>query len=424
MDYETPQDFVEDWINVFTRDYSYCNELYAQGVLHVILGRCLINQRIVKRGSTSRPRVSLFYLQGPSSGKSSAYGMIYDVLDSLGIEIISPDELTDAALIGTIESETDAQGNTEYQVQEGVLADAEVMHYDEASVIIEPKSYQENTMTYLQKALNPIGSESNKITKELAHGDEIIVRPTCSLLLTSYMPDGLEDTVLNTGFLQRMITIPRDLTIEDRMAQTRKDIEALGEGRNDGDLEDLIMELKRIRNTYNEPVDFHWSDAAKKVLMKYQEDMFDQIKDTPIEVRRILEGFVPRMMEQLYRLSLHYCCMRRSTTIIPDDVNAGRPLIMTSLHMIIHWLEENPDIRDSDDAKADAGRRFRGLKEVIEHHDPIKGGYYGVSQIMSDLKKAWGLSETSCYRWIDIFEDKDWIDVRDHGTSKYVRVKR
>lgn len=424
MSFDNPDEFVNQWVNTFVRDYSYENELYAQGVLHVVLGRVLLNQRIVKRGSTTSPRVSLFYLQGPSSGKSSALSMVHEVLDALGIEMKSPDEMSDAALIGTIESVDDGEGGTEYEVREGALAEAEVMHYDEASVLIEPKSYQENTMTYLQKALNPLGSQSNEITKELAHGDEITVRPNCSLLLTSYMPDGLEDTVLNTGFLQRMITIPRDLTIEDRMAQTRQDIKALGQDANTGELKELIDELKRIRNTYQEPVNFEWTDAAKRVLLKYQEDMYNEIQDTPIQVRRILEGFVPRMMEQLYRLALHYTAMRRSNKITPDDVNGGRPLIMTSLHMMIHWMEENPDIRDDEGAQASAGKRLRGLQKVINEHDPIKQNYYGISQVMDDLKQVWSLSETSCYRWINIFEEKGWIETMESGTSKYIRLVR
>lgn len=419
MSFDSPQEFVDQWVDTFTTDYSYENELYGQGALHVILGRCLINQRIKKRGSKTAPRISMFYLQGPSSGKSSGYAMIHEVLNALGIEIKSPDETTDAALIGTVERETDDAGNETWVEEEGALAEAEVFHLDEGSVLINPKEYQQNMMTYLQKALNPLGSEQNKITKDLAHGDEITVRPECSLLITSYMPEGIEDTVLNTGFLQRMLVIPRNLTIEERMEQTKEDIQALGEERGEADLQDLIDELKRIRRHYREPREFSWSQA-KPALVKVQRDMFDEIRDTPIEVRRVLEGFIPRITEQLYRLSLHYCCMRRDTQVSSHDVRNATPLIMSSLHMIIYWLEENPELRTDEDNRADASKRFRTMQESMGEIEPVSGRYYGTSQLIDVLKSRWGLSETSCYRWFEVFEDKGWIDVVNQNGSKYI----
>ena len=420
-EFDKPQEFVNAWTNVFTRDYSYENELYGQGALHVILGRCLINQRIVKRGSTTAPRISMFYLQGPSSGKSSGYSMIYDVMDALGIQIMSPDETTDAALVGTVEKEIDEEGNETWEEQEGILSETEVFHFDEASVLINPKKYQANMMTYLQKALNAIGSEQNKITKKLAHGEEISIRPNCSLLLTSYMPEGIEDTVLNTGFLQRMIVIPRDLTIEERVSQTTQDIDALGEEASETELDDLINELKKIMRFYSDRKEFDWQ-YAKPTLKKYSEDMYDEIRNTPLEIRRLLEGFIPRIIEQLSRLALHYTCMRRDTTVLPKDVTHATRLPMTSLHMIIHWLEENPDVGDEQNRRTDASKRYRGLQEVVKESDPIFDEYYGVSQIMPDLEKVWGLSSTSCYRWISKMEEKGWIKTMERNGSKYVTL--
>lgn len=419
--FESPDEFVNSWVDVFTSDFSYRNELYGRGALHVILGRCLINQRIKKRGSEVSPRISMFYMQGASSGKSSGYAMIYQVLDELDISIKSPDETTDAALIGTVESEIDEDGNEVWEEKEGILAETEVFHFDEASVIINPKKYQENMMTYLQKALNPLGSEQNKITKKLAHGEEITIRPRCSLLLTSYMPEGIEDTVLNTGFLQRMLTLPRDLTIEDRIAQTTEDIDALGEEAKDADLEDLIIHLKKVRREYQEPKEFDWS-RAKPLLKKFSKEMYKTIRDTPIEVKRVLAGFVPRMTEQLYRLSLHYTCLRFDTKVQPEDVKNAAPLVMRSLNMLIYWLEENPELRSDNERSADASQRFRQLREVLKDHEPDDRGYYGLQQVMDDLKRAMNLSSTSVYNWMNVFKDKGWIKTRKKGKSKYFKV--
>lgn len=421
--YENPKDFVDSWVHTFTTDYSYKNPTYGRAVLHVILGRILVNQRIVKRGSEVAPRVSMFYLQGASSGKSSAYPMIYDVMSELGIDIMSPDELSDAALIGTIEQEVDEEGNEQFVDSEGILSDTEVFHFDEASVLINPKKYQQNMMTYLQKALNPIGSEQNKITKQLAHGEEITVRPTCSLLLTSYMPEGIEDTILNTGFLQRMIVVPRELTIDDRISQVTQDVDALGEDANETDLEDLILELKRVKKFYSERREFDWS-KAKPVIKKYAKQMFDTVRDTPRGVRKVLESFVPRQIEQMYRLAMHYCCLRRDTTVSPRDVREGAKLILKSFHMVVNWLEENPEMDTNGGNRDKAKKRYKGLLRVVNSRESNReDGFYGVNEIIDSLKKQWNLSESSCYNWINKLEDKGWVKVKRSGNSKFIKTK-
>lgn len=423
MTFDTPEDFVNSWVNVFTTDYSYKNPTYGRAVLHVILGRVLIDQRIEKRGSVTRPRISLFYLQGASSGKSSAYPMIYEVMEELNIDVMSPDELSDAALIGTVERVVDEEGNEVWEDQEGVLAETELFHFDEASVLINPKKYQKNIMTYLQKALNPIGSEQNAITKKLAHGDEITIRPNCSLLLTSYMPEKIVDTVLNTGFLQRMLVVPRELTVEDRWAQIEQDIEALGEDRNKADLDDLIEELKLLKRHYSDTqYDFEWH-RAKPAIKKWSNEMVDTARDTPREVREILMSFVPRQVEQMYRLALHYCCMRRDTVVSPDDVRKAAQLVLKSFHMIVHWMEDNPELNSDDNDKRDVASRFRTLTDVLSNYDPNKQGYYALPLVMDDLKQAWGLSGTSVYKWISRFEDKNWLYVERHNGQKFIRPR-
>ena len=205
------------------------------------------------------------------------------------------------------------------------------------------------------------------------------------------------------------------------MKQTELDIGALGEDRKEADLQELIDELKSIRRFYQQPKDFEWK-KAQPALVKYSRDMYEEIQDTPIQVRRVLEGFIPRMIEQLSRLSFHYCCMRRSTKISPRDVSNASRLVLTSLRMIIHWLEENPELRNDDDRKANASQRFRVMREIVNDLEANDKGYHRMSKVIPELKRAWGLSETSCYRWISVFEDKNWIELHEKGPAKYVKV--
>jgi len=424
MTFDNPQEFVEKWVDIFTRDYSYKNPTYARGTLHVILGRILVNQRIVKRGSTTSPRISMFYMQGASSGKSSAYPLVYEVMDNLGIDIKSPDELSDAALVGTVERTTDEEGNEVWEDREGILADTEVFHFDEASVLINPKDYQQNMMNYLQKALNPIDSEQNTITKKLAHGDEIQISPTCSLLLTSYMPEEIVDTILNTGFLQRMLVFPRRLTTNDRKDQINEDIAALGQESNRSDIGELIDEFRGIRRHFEDRREFSWG-TSKTSLRKYNRQMIDEVSNTNRQVKKIMESFVPRQIEIMARIALHHTCMRRDSEVKSVDVEYASKLVLKSFYMILNWLEDSQEIKEKTGSSVDNNidrDRFKKLTKVIKKSEHERDEWIGVNEILDQISHVWDLTNSSCYRQLEKFEEKGWIEKKKEHRSKYIKV--
>jgi len=135
-------------------------------------------------------------------------------------------------------------------------------------------------------------------------------------------------------------------------------------------------------------------------------------------------SFVPRQIEQMYRLALHYCCMRRDTIVRPSDVKSAATLVLKSFHMIVHWMEENPELNDNDEDERGVAQRYKGLMKVVgDFEDEGENGYYAVTLIMDDLKARWGLSQTSCYKWINRFEDKGWIYVERKNGQKYIKPR-
>ena len=169
--------------------YSFGNSTYGRLAAHILLGLAVKKCKIYSGPIYVDPRVSLFVIQPSATGKSTPWGLISKVAKEAGIDVDDVDEATDAALIGTIEQEEilDEETGTKktvYNKVMGKLATAELLHFDEGSMLMERSSHSAHAMTWFQKALNPLGSEQSKCTKKLAHGDQIEFYPSCSLLIT------------------------------------------------------------------------------------------------------------------------------------------------------------------------------------------------------------------------------------------------
>ena len=73
------EDFIKNFVDMFL-EHSYNNHLFAFLALHLILGRCTWQVRIPKKRLWLDSRVSFWYLAPPSSGKSTPYDFIREIL--------------------------------------------------------------------------------------------------------------------------------------------------------------------------------------------------------------------------------------------------------------------------------------------------------------------------------------------------------
>ncbi|MCK5027942.1 MAG: hypothetical protein KAS07_05980 [Candidatus Pacebacteria bacterium] len=373
------EDFTKNFIDVFL-EHSYNNHLFAFMSLHLILGRCLWKVKIPKKRLWLDGRISFWYLAPPSSGKSTPYDFISEILTSLenneGIHDV--DDASDAVLIG--------YDNEDGDRVKGILDRGGVVHWDEAAMLLGTTQYAEKTKAFLQKCLNPVGSGTNTCTREFKN-TVVSIDPYCSLYLTSYIPDKILEVVLGTGMLQRLLCVPKDVTTEDRKKNAYTDIDYLGtvSGGEDLGVEYFIERFKKINDKYNkEDTVFDWSEV-KPFFKGKSDNILNISKDSPNRVRKLMETFHPRYMDSMYILSMHHCCLRNDNIINSDDVEYAYRIISGCYTAILAWLEDEPTFNQS---KKKDQEYFKNVKTLFKNEKKI-----GSTTFFKKCCKMWNISE-------------------------------
>lgn len=372
-------DFINNFVNVFL-EHSYNNHLFAFLALHLILGRCTWQVQIPKKRLWLDGRISFWYLAPPSSGKSTPYDFIKNVFEGIdeNEKMHDVDDTSDVVLIGYT--------NDDDKKIQGTLDKGGIVHWDEAAMLLGTNQYAEKTKGFLQKALNPIGSETNRCTREFKNGIESIT-PTCSLYLTSYVPENIIEKVLTTGMLQRLLCLPKDITTEDRKKSAYTDIEYLGTVPSEKDIsiEYFINVFRKIKEKYNhKDTIFDWSEI--KPLFKSKSDNILRISShSPHRVRKLMETFHPRYMDQMYKIAMHHCCIRDDNTINVDDIEYAYLIIANCFSALLAWLEEEPSF---DSGKKLELKFFNEVQKLFKKEKEI-----GASVFFKKCCHLWGVSE-------------------------------
>lgn len=192
------------------REVSINNEIPGLLSFFFMQGQCALPYvRIPIGGSNIDPRVSVFWIQDTRTGKSVAYEIIESTMSQAGLECVDYSTGTDAALVGSFTQDGDGPPIP----REGVLAGRKGMNFDEGSILLKPSKHSENTVLFLQSALNAAGTGRNVITKHLADGT-ITIESLVSLWITTFPPDGIKEYVLDKGIFQRVLLYWRDWTID------------------------------------------------------------------------------------------------------------------------------------------------------------------------------------------------------------------
>lgn len=335
-------DLLDDFLGVFD-EWTYDSPEYGALAFHGLLGQALKWQRIKKGGSWVDPRVSFFFMQDSGTGKSVALEPIKLIAKQLKLDVVSITASTDAALIGTIEKHESGKGKekkVEWRHVPGVLSHADIVHWDEGSILLRTDQHSMNTKAILQQALNPIGSESNILTKKLAHGEPIVIRPTCSLFITTYFPEEFEDVLLHTGLLQRVLVLPKEVTPEQRLDMSMQDVDRL-RGPTPGlsrRLRSIGDELASIQKAYKHPKEWDFTPVIP-VLKNAATKLHRVIATSSPQTRRLLGTFVPRYQNELYKLALHSAAVDDRTEVRPSDVRYAVGVVTPLLRAILGIVE-------------------------------------------------------------------------------------
>ena len=379
------------WIEAF-RQWSHHNDIYGILCFHIMMGIALKDTKIMKGGSYIDPRINVFLLQGSSSGKSEGYNFLAKIADQMKIKVDDKVDLTDASLIGTIDEEElyDKETGTKsknYIINPGTLKDAQLVYFDEASTLLKETQFKQNVIIYFQKAMNPIGSPSNLLSKDLRHGT-VEFNPSPSFLFNTYEPANIKDIALNTGFFQRCLTFPRHLSREDRELMDKNDTESYFSKKADVNFVEIAEMFTGAREKYNnKQVKLsEFSIALKKVIDNKKATFRKLAENSSHSIRMLMDGFIPRYSNMMVVLAYHSMVMRGDDKINTQDIVYGHCIVFELFKNLVNWFETDVEVTEPIKVKK-AERIVKTIKNIIkEAPETIPKNGQGM-MLVSDLTK-------------------------------------
>ena len=417
--------FIDKFTEKFSM-YSFGNPGYGQLCAHVLLGQVLKDCQIPFGPLYIDPRVSIFIIQPSATGKSTAWDLIAKVAREGQISVDDIDEITDAALVGTIEDQEEIDPETGakkkvYTAIKGKLATAELLHFDEGSMLFDRSSHSAHGMTWFQKALNPMKSEQSRCTKKLAHGEEITFFPTCSLIITSHPLEGVLQTILNKGFFQRIILYPRDIPINERQIIEYQRADKLGKSSNvEVDILSLGKSLQEIRKLYNgKPIEF--SSKIKPVIKAKIKTFYTLIEQSHPKVKEIVATFIPRYNNYMYILALHHVCDRGGSMVKIEDINYAFKIIYVIFRELINWVEETADFykignKDKSYLMLAKNLYYRTKKDTND-------GWVMKRRFINICAEKWKISKHTIRKYLERFKGYGKLKEYEKDNITYIKME-
>ncbi len=422
---------IKKYLEVFD-GYSYNNELFGKGTFHLIMGRLLVrHKKFLSFGyRTIDPRISLTYLKPTASGGSSAFDFVKQICDSLGINIRAVDEMTDAALIGTDEVVIDPDtGQEEHQPKGGLFGNPEIdiIYIDEGSVLFQknPPQHSQHARNYIQKVLNPMGSETSKLVKEMAH-TTIQRDPDQSMYVVSFYPESIDSTVIKTGFMQRSLTICKKMNLEDRKVNMFKDIDLQGTMTDKTALKELMASFKQTEEFIKTTPSYTFGEGTKELQKSYVEDALNTLNKTSIFMQEEGASFVQLYVGRHFPvISWHHAIARESSVIETEDVKyAYMDVLRPAFLDIVSWIEEKSEVKKAGQIEKSQHATIKGLYEnlITENKCVMHGEYVSRADLIEALQNELSVSARSAERQIKELHEKGKISKITEGRSTFYKV--
>jgi len=413
-------------------NYSYNNKLFGLGTAHLITGRLLVrHKKFLDFGSrTIDPRTSLTFLKPTASGGSSAFDFVKKICESLGINIRSVDEATDAALIGTDEITKDEDTGEEIHTPRGGLfgnPDVDVIYIDEGSVLFmkNPPQHSSKTRNYIQKVLNPMGSATSKLVKEMAHVS-IERDPDQSIYVVSFYPDQIDSTVIKTGFMQRSLTICKRMTLEDRKVNMFKDIDLQGIKTDNAPILALIKSFKETEEFIKNTPTYTFGEGTKELQKSYVDDALATLIKTSTFLQEEGASFIQLYIgRHLPVLSWHHAIWRGSTVIETEDIEYAYMQLLRPVFLdVVSWIEEKAEVKKAGRAEQDQHNTVKDayLKLLNANKCVINGTFVSRADLVEEIQDMLTMSSRSAERLLKELHSKGKILKANEGRSVYYCV--
>jgi len=320
---------IDDYVNLFTKEYSFRNEEYARISFHVILGQ-LLKHLFFRQGSRFIDiRTHLLLIQPSGTGKGSGYNLIIKILKELGLNVVSFTEATSAGLVGSYDHYDEIQQR--WIMKEGELLKADVIAMEEAGVLFDNiNEYTSMNLTYMQQAMNSIFDESSRIEKILG-GGSISKKLHASFLLMTYLPQNIYDILIRRGFLQRMTVLWRNITFDERKLMLDYAVQKMI---NESDIHwtevwrrkrekinSIVKRLKILKDFYGDEMqEIQIEKDAVELAHEYIKQLFDAVGVPSPFIREKIDEFYHRYFEMLLKYACHYAIVSLKEKVEKQDV--------------------------------------------------------------------------------------------------------
>ena len=372
---------IEDYLDLFN-SYSIKNELYGRISLHAILGQAICKRVYYQMGARRiDTRVHLLLIKPQGTGKGAGYGLVLKMAKAVGLNFQSLTESTDAGLVGTLDR--DENGNR--IILDGLLKTADMIGMEEASVLFDyTNEFSKKNMTYMQITMNALEDSSCFISKKL--GPELIeFKPHASFILLTYPPDRLVDKLLKTGFMDRIICIFEEVTLEDRLSvieimSRRTSVSDDDYKKKFKDVESRLKAVIRYFTETNISTRIVIPDKVHDVMIQVIQEFAMKILDASPKAREKLEHFISRLYEVLMKLAIHHAVLNIRRELDVSDVMYARMTYFPIWRNLIISIESLLIISD-----IERHRKFRIQRSSLDEYDRVlKEGKYPHL-----IKKVW-----------------------------------
>ncbi len=422
---------IKKFLEVFD-NYSYNNALFGRGCAHLITGRILVrHKKFLDFGMrTIDPRTSLTFLKPTASGGSSAYDVVKQICDALSINIRAVDEATDAALIGTDEITKDIDTGVDVHTPKGGLfgnPEVDIIYIDEGSVLFmkNPPQHSSKTRNYIQKVLNPMGSATSKLVKEMAHVT-IERDPDQSMYVVSFYPESIDSTVIKTGFMQRSLTICKRMNLEDRKVNMFKDIDLQGIITDKTALKDLITSFKKTEEFIKTTPTYTFGEGTKELQKSYVDDALNTLTKTSTFLQEEGASFVQLYVGRHFPvLSWHHAIWRESSVIEIEDVKyAYMDVLRPAFLDVVSWIEEKSEVKKAGQIEKGQHNIIKDLylKLLTSNKCVMHNEYVSRADLIEELQNELSISERSAERFIKELYEKGKIIKITEGRSTFYKV--
>ena len=411
--------------------------------------------RIPIGASNIDPRVNVFWIQGTRTGKSVAFEIVQKTMEQANLECLDYSTGTDAALVGSFVRENK---DSPPIPRDGVLSGRKGMNFDEGSILLKPSKFSENTVLFLQSALNSAGTGRNILTKHLADGT-ITIESQVSLWITTFPPSDIKDYVLEKGIFQRVLLYWRDWTMDMKRDVSNRLADAVYSNpkytmKYDEVVQyfiDLDKRLKKRVCNLNDISIPEWDDAElgqqeewtmnvmrkmfsispdyRPALKSAISDYYDLLGHMDVKKQDVCSSFIMGLQNYTNIIAHHMAILEGKWVVTGIHVDMAKEILFDLYQNLIHWLESKVGVgqtaaetRKEKEAWREAVKRC----EVFDFDDHRGRGWvkkkslYGVFGSIQNLNSDTSIRERfkRAENMFDAARDKNRLYVRMKASAK------